>query len=262
MIIDSHAHIYPAKIAMKAADSIGKFYGIDMDMDGTLNTLLAKGSAAGIDRFLVHSVATTPKQIDSINNYIHDKTVQYGDKLIGFATLHPDSKELPRQVDDILEMGLRGIKIHPDFQKFDVDSKEAYKMYELIEGRLPILMHIGDYRTQYSKPQKLCNVLRDFPDLDVIAAHFGGWSEWDLGEKYLAGKRLWVDTSSSTYKLSAQRVKELIDAFGADNVLFGTDYPMWDPASELERMSKVDLSDTDREKIYHINLEKLLAKYE
>lgn len=261
MIIDSHAHIFPKKIAAKAADSIGQFYDIPMDNDGTLNQLLEKGTAAGIDRFLVHSVATTPKQVDSINHYIADKMAQHGDKLIGFAALHPESDSIESDVETAISLGLHGVKLHPDFQKFNVDSNEAYKLFECIEGRLPVLIHIGDYRTQYSKPKRLARVLDDFPKLDVIAAHFGGWSEWDQGEKYLAGKRLWVDTSSSLFAITPERAKELICAYGVDNVLFGTDYPMWDPKEELERFNKIDLTDEEREKIFHINLENLLKRY-
>lgn len=70
MIIDSHAHIYPDKLARKAARSIGDFYDIDMDLDGTVDMLLKVGDEAGVDKFLVHSVATTPHQVRSINSFI------------------------------------------------------------------------------------------------------------------------------------------------------------------------------------------------
>ena len=45
MIIDSHAHIYPDKLARKAARSIGDFYDIDMDLDGTVDMLLTPDAA-------------------------------------------------------------------------------------------------------------------------------------------------------------------------------------------------------------------------
>ena len=67
MIIDSHAHIYPDKLARKAARSSGDFNDIDMSLDGTGDMLLKVGDEAGVDIFLVHSVATTPHQVRSIN---------------------------------------------------------------------------------------------------------------------------------------------------------------------------------------------------
>lgn len=262
MIIDSHAHIFPNKIATKASTSIGDFYSIPMKYDGTLETLLKCGEACSIDKFVVQSVATTENQVDSINEFITQTVECYQDKLIGFATLHPNSTCIAKQVDDAITMGLRGIKLHPDFQQFNIDSKEAFAIYEAIEGRLPLLVHTGDHRTQFSKPAKLATVLDRFPNLDVIAAHFGGWSEWENGALELALKRVYVDTSSSMYALKPHQIRELIDIFGIDFVLFGSDYPMWNPQDELDMLSKVDLTDEEREKIFHKNIESLLSKYE
>ena len=58
-LIDTHAHIYPDAIAAKAARSIGTFYDMPVGMNGTVDSLLAHGTAAGISRFLVQSVAVT-----------------------------------------------------------------------------------------------------------------------------------------------------------------------------------------------------------
>ncbi|MEG1551440.1 MAG: amidohydrolase family protein, partial [Oscillospiraceae bacterium] len=228
----------------------------------TLETLLNRGIECYVDKFVVQSVATTEKQVDSINEFIANSVDHHKDRLIGFATLHPNSGNIAKQVDDAIKMNLRGIKLHPDFQKFDIDCKEAFVIYEAIEGRLPLLVHTGDSRTQFSKPAKLAKVLDRFPKLDVIAAHFGGWSEWEHGALELALKRVYVDTSSSMYSLKPHQVRELIDIFGVDYVLFGTDYPMWDPQDELDMLAQVELTHEEREKIYHKNIENLLAKYE
>lgn len=261
MIIDSHAHIFPTKIARKASSSIGNFYDIPMKYDGTLETLLKRGSECSIDKFIVQSVATTENQVDRINEFIAESVEDHKDKLIGFATLHPNSRNISQQVDESIKMNLKGIKLHPDFQRFDIDCKEAFSIYEAIEGRLPLLVHTGDSRTIYSKPSKLATVLDRFPKLDVIAAHFGGWSEWENGALELALKHVYVDTSSSMYALKPHQIRELIDIFGIDYVLFGTDYPMWDPQDELDMLAKVELAKEEREKIFYKNIESLLAKY-
>lgn len=261
MIIDSHAHIFPTKIADKASHSIGNFYGIRMEYDGTLETLLKVGEKHNIDKFIVQSVATTKTQVEPINEFIAYNAEKYKDKLIGFATLHPESDCISKQVEDVINMNLHGIKLHPDFQEFDIDSPKAMKIYELIEGRLPLLIHMGDHRTKYSKPDKLAKVLDKFPKLDVIAAHFGGWSEWENGALELALKRVYVDTSSSMYALKPHQIQELIDIFGVDNVLFGTDYPMWSPKHELDILKTVDLTKDERDKILYKNAVGLLSKY-
>ena len=90
MIIDMHAHIFPDKIAEKATRGIESFYDIEMDTVGNVTNLLTEGERAGIDRFVVHSVATTAAQVESINRFIVSTVEQYPDKLLGFATMHPD----------------------------------------------------------------------------------------------------------------------------------------------------------------------------
>lgn len=260
MIIDAHAHIFPNKIAAKAVAGIGQFYpDLKMHLDGTAETLINIGAEAGIDRFIVQSVATTPEQVESINNFIARSVQKYPDKFIGFAAMHPDYPDVEKEIDRAVSLGLKGVKIHPDFQKFCIDDPKAMKLYEVLEGRLPILIHTGDSRYQWSKPSRLVSVLEAFPKLDVIAAHFGGWSEWDDAAAVLGGKRLWVDTSSSLYAVSPQRARELINIFGAENVLFGTDYPMWEPKPELEMIDKIDLTPREREMIFHENAERLLG---
>ena len=186
MIIDSHAHVFPDIIAEKAAKNIGNFYGIGMKYNGTVASLLDEGTAAGVDKFLIHSVATTASQIDSINAFIARTVERYPDKFIGFATLHPDSDNLKEQFEWAMAHGLKGIKLHPDFQKFYIDEERAMPIYELCEGRCPVLIHMGDERTDYSKGERLYTVLQRFKNLDVIGAHFGGYSEWGPSAAFLS----------------------------------------------------------------------------
>lgn len=259
MIIDAHAHIFPDKIAEKAVAGIGAFYdGLEMRLDGTAETLIRSGNAAGIGKFIVQSVATTPQQVEGINNFISKSVKKYPDKFIGFAAMHPDYPDAEKEIGRAVSLGLKGVKLHPDFQQFRIDDKNAMKIYEIIEGRLPILIHMGDSRYQWSKPARLVKVLEAFPRLDVIGAHFGGWSEWDCAAEILGGKRLWVDTSSSFYAMSPQRARELIDVYGVENVLFGTDYPMWTAEDELKMFDKIELTEKEREMIFHENAERLL----
>lgn len=262
MVIDVHAHIFPQKIACRATDNIGHFYGCSMAADGTVGTLLRWGDQYGVDRFVVHSVATTAKQVDSINSFIAEQVRLHSDRLIGFAALHPDSERIVQQVEEALQMGLTGVKLHPDFQEFLIDDERAFPIYEAMEGRMPLLVHTGDSRTEYSKPWRLAKIIDRFPKLDVIAAHFGGYSEWENGALSLALKNVYVDTSSSQFILTPHQVRELIDIFGADHVLFGTDYPMWNPEEELRRLALVPMSECEREMILHGNMERLLTKYQ
>ena len=211
-IIDTHAHIYPDAIALKAAKSTGIFYDIPMCLDGTLGQLMAHGEAAGISRFLVHSVAVTPSRVHSINDYLMRVSAEHPDRLIGFGTLHPDYEDVPGELDRIKAGGLHGVKLHPDIQTFLLDDRRAVAMFRAMAERgLPALVHTGDYRYAYSQPERMAHVLDQVPDLKVICAHLGGWSVWKEAWRVLAGRpNVWVDTSSSLYALEPEEAARII----------------------------------------------------
>lgn len=258
MIIDGHTHIFPDKIAQKASDSIGDFYKLPMRYDGSVKTLLSIAQQNGIDMQLVHSVATVPEQVASINNFIADTVKSHPGQLIGFASLHPDMDEVEPEIERIMGLGLKGIKLHPDFQQFYIDERRMDRIYGAIEGKLPLLVHTGDYRFDYSSPSRVVPVLERFPALEMICAHFGGWSEWDEAERCLAGRKVWVDTCSSLAMIPPDKALKLIEGFGEDYVIFGSDYPMWDSGDELLLINRLGLSETVRDKLMYKNINRLL----
>jgi predicted TIM-barrel fold metal-dependent hydrolase len=133
------------------------------------------------------------------------------------------------------------------------------KVYALLEGRLPIIFHTGDYRYEYSHPARLARVLDAFPRLTAVAAHFGGWSVFDLALEYLKDRFCYFDISSSIPYLGGRRSVELIRIYGAERFLFGSDYPVWDPRRCLEDFYMLDLDEGERELILHQNAEHILA---
>ncbi len=259
-IFDIHVHIFPHKIAQKAADNIGAFYdGIHMHGNGTLERALEMMDAAGITAFAAHSVALTPHSVESINEFNLSAKKIVGDRLIPFAAMHPDVEDVQAEVDSIVARDFKGIKIHPDMQKFAVDDPHVAPMMEAIAGRLPLLIHCGDHRYDFDGPQRILNLHANFPKLQIICAHFGGWGEWDRALEMLGGHGLLFDTSSSLYKWSAEKATEAVHRFGAENMLYGTDYPMWEPQGELERFMRMKLTDAEREDILWNNAARIFG---
>lgn len=258
-VFDIHVHIYPDKIAEKASESIGVFYdGIRMHGDGTLRDCLRQMDEAGTERFAAHSVALTPHNVERINSFILDAYAQAPDRIVPFAAIHPELEDLPGAVDKMVAQGFRGVKIHPDMQKFAVDDPAVRPMMKAIAGKLPLLIHCGDYRYDYDGPQRVLNLHKQLPELQIIAAHFCGWGEWDTAARLLPEQEgIIVDTSSSLYRWPAEEATRLIRKLGAKNVLFGTDYPMWNPKEELERFMQLDLTDAEREDILWNNAARL-----
>jgi len=258
MIIDFHAHVYPDQIADKAVNNVSKFYSIESSHDGTAETLLKIGKHGHIDRFVVHSVAQKPEQVRTINEYIASLCKANQDSFYGFGTLHIDMQNPTEEIEHIITLGLKGIKLHPDCQRFNIDDDRMLKIFSILNNRLPVLIHAGDYRYDYSHPSRIANVIDCFPKLTVIAAHFGGWSLFDLALEYLEHRFCYLDVSSSIMYLGNRRSEELIRAYGAERLLFGSDYPMWDPAVELERFLSLNISASEKDMILSGNALRIL----
>lgn len=260
-VIDSHCHIYPEKIASKAVAGTDKFYDAKSVGYGTVQDLLNRGEEAGIDFFIVQSVATTPHQVKSINDFIAGSVSENPEKLLGLGTLHPDSEDIKGDIEYLMQLGLKGVKLHPDIQAFKIDDYRLLKIYELCEEKgLPILMHTGDNRYDYSNPNRLLPILETYKNLTVIGAHLGGWSIWEEAcEKYKGIENFYVDCSSSFNYIDKDLAKKIIRAYGADKVLFATDYPMWDHKKELEYFFSLGLDKSELENILNINAKKVFG---
>ncbi len=256
-VIDAHCHIYPEKIAARAVAGTDAFYGTTARCpQGTVTELLEVGTKAGTDHFIVQSVATTPKQVRSINEFIASSVANAGGKLTGLGTMHPECEDISGEISHLKKLGLKGIKIHPDIQACPLDHPGFLEMYACCEREgLPVLMHTGDYRYDYSNPNRLIPVLERFPDLTVIGAHFGGWSIWEEAtEKMAKYPNLYVDCSSSLPFMKHPEIAvELVHKYGVHRVLYGTDYPMWSPVEELEHFLALALTDEEREQIFWKN---------
>lgn len=259
-IVDVHVHIYPDKISERATQSIGRFYSIEMDAeDGSVSRLEGLLAGTPITHCVVCSVAVKPQTVESINDFIA-KEVASHDNLFGFMAMHQDFDDPRAEMERAQGMGLRGIKLHPDTQGVDMDDPRLMRVYELAEARgLPVMIHCGDYRYDYSHPRRLKRILHEFPRLVVNAAHFGGWSIQDYALEFLEDERCFLDVSSSMRFLGPRRTRELVHLYGTDRILFGSDFPMWKPGDELERFASLGFGAREFEEMCWHNAERFLG---
>ncbi len=254
-IVDIHAHAFDDKIALKATENLHHYYEIPPVSDGRLVYLQESAKANHIDKLVVCATATKPKQVQMINDYISRLV---SDCMIGFGTLHCDFDEIDAEIERMKMLNLSGIKFHPIFQNFKIDSDKAMKMFEKIGAKLPVLIHIGDKNEDSATPKRLANVMKELPQITFIAAHLGGFAEWEDAKQYLIGKNLYIDTSSSVRFMPPQEAVSIIRAHGVDKVLFGTDYPLSNHQFEFQCLDKLHLENDEYEKIYWENAYKLL----
>lgn len=258
-VVDFHAHAFHDKIAKKAAKNLNTYYGIELAANGRFCYLLNSMRDNHIDKLVIHATATKPEQVTSINDYVASLITP---DIIGFGTIHRDYADYETELDRVEKLGLRGIKLHPVFQGFAADDEGMFPIYEKLSGTLPVLIHAGDLHTDESTPRRLLNVVKNFPDLTLIAAHLGGYGEWDEAKKYLIGKTdIYIDTSSAIRFLKPREARDIIRAHGADRVLFGTDYPLSLHKEELEIFDRIGLTEEESEKILWKNAYRLLGLY-
>lgn len=253
-IIDFHAHAFQDKIAVKAAENLRDYYHLPLAADGKFRHLMDSMEANGIAKLVVHTTANKPGLVRRVNQYIASLT---SERIIGFGTLHPDLEDVEEEIRWIEQNGLRGVKLHPIFQHFVMDCDEMMPIYEKLEGRLPILMHVGDENSDAATPRRLAAILDRFPKLTVIAAHLGGYREWEDAERYVIGRNCYIDTSSAIKFLPPERSRELIRKHGVERVLFGTDYPLSLHAEELAYLNKLQLTEKEMKAILTDNAQNL-----
>ena len=262
-VVDVHVHIYPDKIAERAATSIGRFYSIHMaEGDGSVERLEQAIAGSPITNCVVHSVAVRAQTVESINTFIANTCADHPE-YCGFMTMHQDYEYPFAEIDRAMALGLKGIKVHPDTQMFDMDDPRMMRVYDYArQNHLPVMIHCGDYRYDYSHPRRLKHILTELPGLVVDAAHFGGWSVYDLALEYLedTDDNCMLDMSSSMSFLGPRRTRELVYAYGPERILFGSDFPMWDPVLEYERFHDLGFSDDEWAQMTWHNAERFCGR--
>ena len=265
-IIDAHTHTYPEPLAERATASLGRFYDFKVKGKGTYTDLETQAKACGICGFILFSVATNAHQVEKVNDGIAASTAlsrAHGFETTGFAGMHQDYPDFEGELRRCERLGLRGVKIHPDIQRMDLESVEMYRLCEILEGHMPLFLHMGDDRPEYrySEPRKLVKLLKRFPRLEVVAAHLGGYQAWDEAEVVLLGApNVWYDTSSAFWAMTPERAYSLMEKCGWDRVMFGTDYPVCDLQNYLDLFLAIDLDEEKRRNILYHNAHRFLAE--
>ncbi len=252
MFIDTHTHAYHPKIADKVLAQLEGHYGIPPVGTGQIDDLLARARQAGLDRVVVHNAATASAQVVPANNWAIHIHREYPE-VLSFGTLHVDFPDFERELDRLWRAGIQGIKFHADFQGFRLDDPKLWPIFEALSGRFVVMLHVGDRlppEQNNSCPAKVAAILRDFPRLTVIAAHLGGYLHWQYAVEHLVGKNVYLDTSSSLAFIDDDTLFRIFDGHPRERILFGSDYPLFDPGQEIRRLrTRLSLRDAELERI-------------
>lgn len=246
MRLDVHTHAFHPRIASRILQQLETHYGIRPVGQGVAEDLLPRARRAGLDGVVVHCAATSAAQVAPANAFAVELQRRFPE-VVAFGSVHPDHPEWERQLHGLRAAGIRGVKLHPEFQGFRLDDPRLPPIIEAAQDDFVFMCHIGDRlppAENPSCPYKLAALLDAFPRARFIAAHLGGYLHWKHALEALVGRDVWMDTSSCLPFIDDATLRAIFARHDRARILFGSDYPLFDPADECRRLQRrLSLSD-------------------
>jgi uncharacterized protein len=259
MIIDAHAHVWPDSIAPRILAT--RPSGLDPRHDGTISGLLRTMDEAGIDRALTLGIAAVPQHVARTNEFIGSVDRS---RFTPFGTIHPELSN-EENLRHLRDNGIPGVKVHPLFQEILLgDPRVIDLMTALAEAGIVVLTHAGaggdEAASERGAPQQLRTLANAVPNLQLIACHYGGYHRLDEAEDVIVGTNVWLETSwpPSLGDLDPARIRGVIEKHGTDRVVFGSDWPMTEPAAEIAAVRNLGLDPDAEAGVLGNNLARLL----
>ena len=283
MIIDFHTHTFPKKISQKVVNNLAKESCTKPFTNGSMNELLASMKEAGITYSVNLPVMTSVEQVEKINtSFIETKRELHKKGIIAFGGMHPDYDNIRGELTRLKNAGIPGIKIHPAYQKYDLDHPKMMEIIDIAsELDIIVITHagidIGIYDHDYASVKHVLKILKEISPPKLVLAHMGGWGCWEDVERDLAGAPVYFDTAFSIGKitplpghnkrpyldenLNVEAFSRLTRKHGCDKILFATDSPWQEQRDVISLIEESDLTTTEKEMIYAKNATRLLGLF-
>ncbi|MCK4765416.1 MAG: amidohydrolase family protein [Candidatus Aminicenantes bacterium] len=284
MIIDSHVHLFNRKIIENVSGKTDMVQRLGLCVEGAqerceVGTLKQQMRRAGVDACLLLPTAAA-KRVQKTND-LYWQYSQNTDGLFTAGTLHPAYPHNLEEIQRFKERGIKGIKLCSFSQGFALHEPAALELFDLIrrenvrrENTFFVVLdtfyeaprYFGALPRHITTPRRLGHLIEQFPEIPFIAAHMGGQSApFEEICKYLpAAPNLSLDTSNGLQTLSKQEFIHLLEIHGPEHILFGTDWPWFDPAAELPLVNayleEAGFSSKEKEAVCGGNIARLLGK--
>ncbi len=267
MMIDFHTHIYPDPIAGSTLEKLAGNYDLKPYTNATASGLRASMEEAGIQISVVLPVITRVGQVQSINRFAREITPQTFDHSVGqilsFGAVHPLSEHYKEELQMVKELGLKGIKLHPEYQQLYIDDIPMLRLISYaVELGLVIVIHSGSESDREQKlhclPRMARRMLHEVQPEKLVLAHLGGFREWEETMEYLAGENVWLDTGFIAGHMPADQVEMLIRAHGAQRILMASDSPWNGQKDTVDFINSLSLTGEEKQMIFSENALRLL----
>lgn len=264
MIIDTHIHTFPDNIAHQIMNHLKSLSDMKSYGNGTTQSAIKFMDEDHIHISVNLPIATRADQVMKINRRIIQQKDEQS-RIINFGTMHPGFKQygnVDEEIQFLSEKGIKGIKLHPEFQEFYPDDDTMLPIYEACAKYDMIMYFHSGYDEAFTDvhgtPQRFSQVRHIDTDMKIVLAHMGGYRMWDEVERYLMGMHeVYFDTSYCV-EMEEWQMKEIIFGHGAYKILFASDMPWERPLHLINKIKKLDLGPLYEKMIFHMNAEKLL----
>jgi len=261
MIIDIHGHLGNINFA--------PFWQADAA------TLERYCSESGVDKLCVSAPRSIMYDVKEGNLEL-DKALKETEKLLGYVVYDPI---FPESVEDLALLKsnskFRGVKIHPDYHGYSLDSKRCRDQVEAIADQTPMMLfHVSCMPgTGFSPALTVADIASHHPDTKFVLAHMAGtyqngnypyYPNLDSLEKVMEREldNVFVDTAHYLMYVYPGVMEKMYSLAGADHIVFGTDVPLQGPMQmrfAIEAIQALDIPQEDKDKIFFKNAEKILG---
>ena len=265
MIIDFHTHAFPDAVAPRAIASLEKTSGNKSVTDGTVKGLLKSMDESGVDMSVVLPVVTKPSQFQSITAFSEQINEKYSDRLVAFGGIHPDCEDYLDELEKIKAAGLKGIKLHPDYQGAMIDDDKYMNIIDYANQLgLIILPHSGHDMSfpgqePHCSPKRVRRVIDELKPEKFVLAHMGGWQLWNEAFDYLAGTDVYLDTAYTFGGICQDKLWEFLKRHDKQKILFATDSPWTEVSRGIEAVGRLPVETSVKEDILANNAKRLLG---
>ena len=262
MIVDFHNHVFPDQLAARAVASLVATSKncYPPVHDGTVAGLVNNMDDWGIDVSVVLPVITKQSQTKSINTWANSIA---SSRIVPFGGMYPHLDHYKEDIDYAVQLGMKGLKLHPEYQYFIIDDDAMLPIYDYALSKGLILLFHAGYDPGFpppfkSTPKQFLTILKAMQGGTIIAAHLGGHDQWDDVEEYLVGTDIYLDTSMGFEYYSSEQFLRIVRNHGSDRILFASDSPWSNAGRELERLRSLPLTEEEAENILGGNARRLL----
>jgi len=257
LVIDFHTHIFPDEMASGTIHYLEEKGNLKASGDGTQSGLLASMEEGEVDVSVVLPVVTKPRQFATINRCAAETTRDFEGmkrRLISFGGIHPDTKDYRGELERIRDLGLPGVKLHPEYQRVNIDDIRYIRIIRYArELGLYVTVHSGFDpgfpEDKHCTAERVRNVLGEVSGDHLILAHLGGVHEWDDTERLLLGQDVWLDTAVCLSQISDGQFQRIVRGHGSDRILYATDWPWDSQKNTIARLRAMDLTQEEKDQI-------------